>query len=241
MECRIGNKKIRIYPQYLEQISSGYEGITYKYCGKVLKLYYDRPKKDVLSFQDCEYMTKFNTERLLLPDKAVCDKKHIMKGYVISPYIEPETELNIYEVPGSMFLKERELIQLELNYLGENFISVDDFCMDNFCCSDKFYFWDPGSYKVHWNMMDNDIERNIIYLANLNLEYFDNFLYTEIILRYMKNYISNTKVYEQVFRELHARYSEINFYSKMDYVSQFIIPDISLEESIKQIVKSHKS
>lgn len=175
MEYRIDNKKVRIYPQHLEEIGRGYEGVVYKYGGEALKLYHDYPKKDVLSFQDCQYMTKLSTERVLLPNHSITDKHHFMRGYIISPYIDDE--VNIYEITGKVFLRERELIQLELVYLGENFISVDDFCLDNFKFSDKFYLLDPGSYRVQWNMMNTDIERNIIYLANINVETFDTFLY----------------------------------------------------------------
>ena len=140
-----------------------------------------------------------------------------------------------------MFLQERELIQLELNYLGENFISVDDFCLDNFKISDKFYLLDPGSYEVRWSMMNKDTEKNIIYLANLNIEYFDDFLYKEIFLRYVRKYINNLAFYRDFLGKFTSGYSGMGYYSRIDYLKEFIIPDISLEENIKQLVKNYKN
>ena len=239
MEYRIDNKKVRIYPQHLEEIGRGCEGIVYKYAGKVLKLYHDYPKKGVLSFQNCEYMTKLNTERVLLPNQSVTDKHHFMRGYTIFPYINDE--IDIYEITGKIFLQERELIQLELIYLGENFISVDDFCLNNFKFSDKFYLLDPGSYQVQWNMMTKDIEQNMIYLANMNVETFDTFLYEKIFLNRIRQYINNLEFYRDFLTEFQSNYRASGYGSKMDYVSKFILPDISLNESIKQMVKSHKN
>ena len=238
MEYIIDGKKVLIYPQDLKQISSGYEGIAYEYCGKVLKLYYNIPKKKVLSLQNCEYMTKLNTERILLPEKAVTDERQFIKGYIISPYIEED--INVYDVNGDMFLQERSIIQKELIYLGEKYISVDDFCLDNFMASDKFYLVDPGSYEVHWDMM-NDDERNIIYLANTNVEYFDSFLYNEVFLRRVKKYINNKELYKDFTNEFYRSYMETCYDSRMEYLEKCIQPDISLNDNIKQIVKKHRN
>lgn len=238
MEYIIDDKKVIICPQDLKQISSGYEGITYEYCGKVLKLYYNIPKKTVLSLHDCEYMTNLNTKRILLPEKIVADKQNNMCGYIISPYIEDD--INVCDINGDMLLQERSLIQKELIYLGEKYISVDDFCLDNFMISDKFYLIDPGSYKVHRDMM-NDDERNIIYLANRNLEYFDSFLYNEIFLRFAKKYINNKELYKEFTNEFYRSYMETGYDSRMEYLEKCIQPDISLNDNIKQIVKTHRN
>lgn len=238
MEYIIDNKKVTIYPQDLEQISSGYEGITYKYCGKVLKLYYNIPKKRVLTLQDCEYMTNLNTERILLPEKVVNNERHFIKGYIISPYIEED--INVYDVNGDMFLQERSIIQQEMIYLGEKYISVDDFCLDNFIVSDKFYLVDPGSYKVRWDMM-NDDEKNIIYLANTNIEYFDSFLYNEVFLRHVKKYINDKDLYKDFTNEFYRRYMETGYDTRMEYLEKCIQPSISLNDNIKQIVKKHRN
>lgn len=237
MEYRVGNKKVRIYTHYLEEISRGKEGIVYKYEGKCLKLYHDIPKKDILSLRDCEYLTTLNTERIILPQDTVCNKKHIIKGYTTFPYVDKKR--NIYDISGEEFTKEIDLINTELIYLGEHYVSVDDLWIDNFTCGDKFYFLDPGSYIVHWDMMHMKDEKNFIALENYNLECFNVFLVVHIILKYMKKVIHNDKIYNDVFNEIHKRYLLSSCYNKMDYISQFIIPDRPLKESIKELIKCH--
>lgn len=238
MEYRIENKKVRIYSHHLEQIGEGKEGKIYKYNGSLLKLYHDYPKKDVLSFKDCEYMTKLNTERVLLPTSSVTDKHHLMRGYTISPYIDGEAD--IYEIIGKKFLQERQLVQLELIYLGENFVSVDDLCLSNFKVFDKFYLLDPGSYEVKWDMLDNHMEKNIMYyLANLNIEYFDEFLYEKVFLQYIRHYIGNIKLYRNFLKRFTETYLNLDYTSKMDCISSDIVADIPLRESIHQIVKKY--
>ena len=238
MEYRIENKKVRIYSHHLEQIGEGREGKIYKYNGSLLKLYHDYPKKDVLSFKDCEYMTKLNTERVLLPTSSVTDKHHLMRGYTISPYIDGEAD--IYEIIGKKFLQERQLVQLELIYLGENFVSVDDLCLSNFKVFDKFYLLDPGSYEVKWDMLDNYIERDIMYhLANLNVEYFDEFLYEKIFLQYIRHYISNIKIYRDFLQNFMNAYMGLGYGSKMEFICSDIVVDIPLKESIKVFLKKY--
>lgn len=241
MEYRIEGKKVRINSRYLEYIGRGKEGITYKYKGSVLKLYHDFPKKKTLSFRDCEYMTKIGSERILLPNTSVCDKKHQIRGYIISPFIDDEKVQDIYDMRGDAFLFERQAVQQELIYLGENYISVGDFCLDNFIYSDKFYLLDPGSYVVHWDKMNEVNKNDIINLVNYNLECFDDFLNVYIVLQYMRNYISNNSIYRELFIEIHQSYLASCCYNKMDYYSKFIIPDAPLKESIKQIVRCHKN
>lgn len=238
MEYRIDGKKVRIFPHYLEEINRGKEGIVYKYDSGCLKLYHNTPKKDTLSLRDCEYLKTLDTERIILPQNTVCNKKHILKGYTTSPYID--VRRSIYDISGEEFLREVKLVCEELIYLGEHFVSVEDFWLDNFICSDKFYFLDPGSYVVHWDMMYMQDEPSFIALANFNLECFNVFLYVHIISKYMRTIVPNETVYNALFNEIHQRYLLSSCYNKMNYVEQFIIPELPLEESIKELVKYHK-
>ncbi len=237
MEYRINDKKVRIFPQHLEKISDGNEGIVYKYYDKVLKLYHTFPKKSVLSFKDCNYMSQLTTHRILLPDSSVCDKKHHIKGYVISPFIEETSD--IYQILGRQFLEERERIEQELIYLGEHFVSIADFTLDNFRCADHLYCLDPGSYEVHWDMMDEDMEKNIIYLTNVNIEYFNAFLLAKIFQPFIKKYTSNLTLYRNVCKEILLRCEETLGNNQVDYIAKYILPDEPLEESIKRLVRVH--
>ena len=237
MEYRIGDKKVRIFPQHLEKVGQGYEGVVYKYGRKVLKLYHVYPRKSVLSLKECNYLSQLTTQRLLLPDSAVCDKKHCIKGYIISSFVEESRD--IYQLLGNQFLEEFSKIQQELMYLGEHFVSVADFTLENFICANKLYCLDPGSYKVHFDMMNEDVERNFIYLVNTNIEYFSAFLYTKIFQQFIRNQISNLALYRDVCNEIFVRYKGTLCYDIVDYIVKYILPEEPLEESIKRLIKIH--
>lgn len=234
MEYRIGDKKVRIYTQHLEEINSGKEGVVYKYRGKCLKLYHDKPKKFVLKPRDCEYMTTLTTERVLLPEATVYDKKHMMRGYITSPYIAEEKD--IYDITGEAFFKEKKEIEKELICLGENLVSVDDFWSGNFKYDGTFYFLDPGSYIVQWYASSIDIHD----IVDSNLDAFHQFLVNCVIFKYIQDFLDDPIAYYDVFNEIHQQYLQSKSVNKMEYISKFIIPNIPLKESIKELIKYHK-
>ena len=70
------------------------------------------------------HLKTLDTERVILPKNIVCNKKHEFKGYTTFPYVD--LKRNIYDISGEEFLREVNLVNQELVYLGEHFVSVDD-------------------------------------------------------------------------------------------------------------------
>ncbi len=238
MEYQINGRKFNIFPQNLQKIGSGKEGISYNVNGKVLKLYHLIPKKKFLNYEECRYLTALSTRRVLLPRQVVLSKNNNIRGYVAAPYIEKKEK--IYDIMGSKFIEEYKAIKNELEYLGENYVMAGDFTLENFICSDKFYLVDPGSYLINFDMMEEDSDRNKKYLANLNVHEFNQFMYKAIIFRYLEKYLNDPALYNMIVLSVYNSYLKSEYPDMMEYIMGYIKEDAPLKEGIKQLFLAHK-
>ena len=198
-------------------VGDGEEGFVLRYNGSALKFYYPNSRKYRLSEEDCIKMIEIPTERILLPRGNLYDKHHNFIGYY-TDYIHAHYIGDIMKLKIKEFVAQLEEVYDEIFLLSDHLISLEDFCLSNFCYNHGFYFVDPGSYEFEKDKSNSS-------LLGHNQQEFSNFV-VQSILGYFSARSSKKK---QRFLS--------DYFLGADYLPDILKEDAKEDETVKKYVK----
>lgn len=196
-------KKVRYNPYNMKKdtkIGEGDEVVVYKIGNEVYKFYKRYCRKIRLTKENCDYLTKIYTERILLPTGTLTDKKRNIKCYKMK-YMENLGEDSFFSLKRKDLSNEMSLIHEDIITLSDHNVLIDDLLSSNIVYNNGIYFVDPGSfiiisgildsnimaYGINIDRMNNFLIHNILWKSCLNIS--NNYVNTKIMLNYIKNEI----------------------------------------------------
>lgn len=236
----VGDKKIRVSESKLHYINEGLEGAVYNFRGNALKLYHNykfidnEDKKIRLDLKTCRHLSALKPQRFYLPKQIYLTKKRNLGGYECDLVEGLE---NIYEAKCDHFLNECSIIKNDIFYLSDNYVEIDDLCLENFIYNGKMNFIDPGSYVVHFDMLEKGI-----YPANIegiNFERINEFIRNYIILNHCSDMIEDDYNYSLLYPQLRYDFCGHNCSEVYigDILEKYMNPNDTLDEFVKKYVK----
>ena len=187
MQCFVGDKKIRLNPynmKYSSEISKikGTTSDVYLIDEKAYKLYRLPYLKESLTKELIETMKSLKTKRIITPENAIFNKKHIVIG-TVSPYIKDLGEKNLLTLNKKQFISEIKFLQEDFILLGEKKIKVVDLFLRNFVFNNGIYFIDVGKFKFL------SADENIV--ISINLDELNTFIIERFLLPLISIYSNN--------------------------------------------------
>lgn len=219
MECLVENKKIRLNPyhmKYSKEISKvkGTTADVYLIKDKAYKLYRLPYSKEPITKEIIDAMKKIETTRIVLPEAAIENKRHLIVG-TVSSYIEDLGLDNLLAFSKEEFIYNVKALYDDSILLGEKGIKVADLFLRNFVFHNGMYFIDCGKFYFL------DMDANVIISKNIeemNLFFIHSFL-IPLMAKYatnkaksssrlkedfydrLRNSISMTEIFEEDFKE----------------------------------------
>lgn len=174
-------RKVRYNPYNMKidpMIGKGNEVIAYKVGSEVVKFYRRHCRKIRLTKEECEYLEKIDTERILLPTVTLLDKKHQIRGYKMN-YIEELGKDSFYTLNRKDLSKEMSLVHKDVIKLSDYNVHIEDLNLDNTIFHNGIYLADPGSFLI-----DQELEGSNIRVYGFNMDMINEYLLNTVIRRW---------------------------------------------------------
>ena len=200
------NEYINLNTEGLDKYDKGKEGIVYFYKDLAIKIYHTFPKKYKLNFDDVKFLSKIETQRILLPRSVVFkigDNKSSFNGYATKRVNNIQDFKEVENLGKSKFIKELQLLKKDIDILTKNNIQIRDMeHKNNILYNGNIYYVDPGSFikntssilnKKNYDEIDASLKKNIFMHQNNNkllMEEIDDII-TKKYGKYNKDYANN--------------------------------------------------
>ena len=160
-------KKVRYNPYNMKRDLSCGEGMeteAYVVKDKVVKFYKRYCKKIRMDKKTCEALSNIDTNRILMPESALLDKKRNIKGYTME-YISDLGEDSFFNLSKERLKEEIEELEKDVIELSNNGVELEDILTkSNTVFHMGVYLIDPGSYLI---TAKTDKERLGVYNKNI--------------------------------------------------------------------------
>ena len=232
MQYFLDHDYIDIYPLFMHKLGKGKEGNVYSYKGDALKIYHLFPEKKCLNKEECEYLRKINTNRILLPKEILLDLNDDICGYTTEKISK---EKDIYKINKIKLIEELDELKKEIKELSSKYVILGDWINENFKYDGMMKFVDPGDYSVDFYKIYGDREFDEI--IDDNNEMLDSFvinsLFGDYIIKSSKdNYISHNSIYG-----LKSEFNESNYKCIDQFLEKDMNNNMLLEEYIKTKIR----
>ena len=237
MQFFIDGKKVRYNPYNMKKdkkLGSGKEADVYKIGNQAVKFYKPYCNKVRLSKKDVEKLREIDTKRILLPNTALLDKKHQIRGHKMD-YIEDLGIDSFFNLDKESLKKELNYIRDDINKLSENGVVINDISEpSNTIYHNGIYLVDPGSYKLNKVSKNENIRTFGINIENINM-----YLIYTVIENYTLVHTKKVRK-EQVAHDVNLEYLQRGRIDMLDFLENSLEEETLSEYVDKKIEEAKK-
>lgn len=228
----INNKVKDLNLNDLEYLGEGCESHVYKYGDRALKIYKSDCTKKRITDIECNYMKEIKTQRILLPIGVISNLDGDTLGITTS-YIDGEKDKEeLLEVPTFKLIREMKLLTRDAEDLGSRHISIDDITVDNTIFNGSLYVVDPGSFRVDYTSIRQNLSTAII--ENMNM-----YMISDYFIYGLLKEITKDKYGEEVAKELTEHLAKDFAYSSANTSEKYFEKKLQNYDNYDHFVKSY--
>lgn len=166
MKIYVGDELLEFSDEELKlmYVSKGREAVVYRHKNEALKIYKKVFRKQGLSEESAQELSKIKTQRFLMPKRMIYNyETGEFSGYSLE-FIPNASRKRIPRIRKEHFVEELDIIDRDLRVLANNGVKIGDLHIGNVLYNDNFYICDPGSFKI-----DKEEDPDILYGLNVRI------------------------------------------------------------------------
>ena len=224
-------KKVRYNPYHMkvdERVDEGLDVVVYKIGNEVVKFYKDYCGKIRLTKEECEYLSLIITQRILLPNVSLLDKKHQIRGYKMT-FVEDLGEDSFYTLNREDLKEEMTFVHNDVIHLSNQHVLIEDFNLKNTVFHKGIYLVDSGSFQIDKSQKKD----NHIRIYGINMDVLNEYLLCVILkhccFNVSKRNVTTKKMLDSICCDINDKNMDVLTYL-MDGMEYDSILDMALHK-----------